>query len=150
MGHPPGTFMTPHFDFHLYTLSGEGIEAIDCSDLSKPEQAPDGYTLPDITIPDMGTLVGLCVPEMGMHALDEKEMTASEMFGAAMIVGFYAKETIFIEPMIARKTLLDREDFSLAIPGGLADLGNGTAWPSSFKAVYDEESSVWHLVFSMP
>src|SRR5215472_1860004 len=35
-GHPPGAFLTPHFDFHFYTVPPAMIPGIDCSDLSKP------------------------------------------------------------------------------------------------------------------
>ena len=56
-GHPPAIFMEPHFDFHFYSVSRDAVAAIDCADLSKPASAPEGYELPDIEIPDMGTLV---------------------------------------------------------------------------------------------
>ncbi|HUP01020.1 MAG TPA: hypothetical protein VM737_05800, partial [Gemmatimonadota bacterium] len=67
-GHPPGAYLTPHFDFHFYTVSTDAREAIDCADESKPAALPADYGLVDIEIPDLGMLVGLCVPGMGMHA----------------------------------------------------------------------------------
>ena len=147
-GHPPTTFFTPHFDFHFYTQSPEAIEAIDCSDLSKPEEPPEGYILPDITIPNMGTLIGLCVPHMGMHGVRQVEFEATELFSASMIIGYYANEIIFIEPMVAHATLTAREDFSLDMVA-LPSLGEGMSFPASFKASYDQEADAYHFVYKM-
>ena len=147
-GHPPGPFLTPHFDFHFYTSSGAEIEAIDCSDLRKPDSVPTAYVLPDIAIPDMGTLIGLCVPHMGMHAITEGEMNATELFGASMVVGYYAREIIFFEPMIARNKLLERAGFSIEMPT-LPDRGGDLSWPVSFKAVYDKEADAYQFIFTM-
>ena len=147
-GHPPGTFFTPHYDFHFYTQSGEEIEAIDCTDHSKPEVLPDAYVLPDITIPNMGTLVGLCVPAMGMHAVLGSEMEATELFGATMIVGYYQQKTIFTEPMISRATLLARESFKLDVPA-LSTPGEFPSWPVAFKAIFDEEADAYYLSYMM-
>jgi hypothetical protein len=148
-GHPPGTFMTPHFDFHFYTRSGAEIEAIDCSDLSKPEQLPDGYILPDIGIPEMNmTLVGLCVPEMGMHSVLEAEIETDELFDGSMIIGYYQREVIFIEPMVAKDHLMKRQDFDLAMPV-LTGRGEGVATPADFEATFDTEQDAYHLVFTM-
>jgi hypothetical protein len=100
-------------------------------------------------IPELGNLIGLCVPQMGMHSINEEEMNATELFDGSMIVGFYKTETIFIEPMIARDKLLAREDFDLVVPRGLVDRGPNIAWPTSFKAVYDEDANAYQFVFSM-
>lgn len=148
-GHPPTTFMTPHFDFHFYTWSGAEIEAIDCADLSKPDMLPAGYVLPDIGIPEMNmTLVGLCVPEMGMHSVRESELNNTEFFEGSMIIGFYRREVIFIEPMLAKDLLMKRQGFDLAMPR-LADRGEGVATPAAFEAAYDGEQDAYHLVFTM-
>ena len=72
-GHPPTPFLTPHFDFHFYNLSPSEIRAIDCSDDTKPARIPARYTLPDIDVPGMGVLVGLCVPRLGMHAIADSD-----------------------------------------------------------------------------
>ena len=37
-GHPPGAFMTPHFDFHFYTVAPAELAAMDCKDVSKPHR----------------------------------------------------------------------------------------------------------------
>ncbi|MFT5139565.1 MAG: hypothetical protein ACI9H8_000932 [Lysobacterales bacterium] len=147
-GHPPGPFFTPHFDFHFFTVSTDEVDAIDCSDVSKPETLPAGYALPDIELPGLGMLVGLCVPQMGMHALSEEEMAATDLFGASMVVGFYAQQPIFIEPMISRDLLMVRENFSLAIPDSSAPAGSA-AWPDSFEATYDARADAYHMTFSL-
>lgn len=147
-GHPPGPYLTPHFDFHFNTVSGESIEAIDCSNLDKPEVVPTGYVLPDIEIEGLGMLEGLCVPEMGMHALSEVELNAEGLFGATMIVGYYEQDVIFHEPMIARELLLTKENFTLDMPA-VDNPGEGVVWPSSFEATYDDESESYRLTYSM-
>ncbi|NIP19169.1 MAG: hypothetical protein GWM87_14155 [Xanthomonadales bacterium] len=148
-GHPPTTFMTPHFDFHFYTWTGAEIEAIDCSNLTKPETLPAGYILPDIGIPEMQmTLVGLCVPEMGMHGVLESEYQNTEFFDGSMIIGYYEQEIIFIEPMVAKAHLMKRQDFALDMPK-LEGRGDGIATPSDFEATYDADQDAYHLVFNM-
>jgi len=39
-GHPPGAYLTPHFDFHFYMISPAESKAIDCIDLTKPAALP--------------------------------------------------------------------------------------------------------------
>ncbi len=115
-GHPPGPFLTPHFDMHFNSLSAEELLAIDCSDVSKPAEPPVGYTLPDLDIPGMGVLVGLCVPKMGMHAVPETDMEIEGKFEKTMIIGYYKGESIFFEPMIARSYLQMRQSFTQDVP----------------------------------
>ena len=144
-GHPPAVFMAPHFDFHFYTITPEQVDAIDCADLNKPAATPAGYTLPDMEIPGMGTLVGLCVPKMGMHAVLETELAETETFDASMIVGYYGQDLIFVEPMIAQATLQRAESFTMAMP----EMSSGdVAVPTRFEAVYDSTAAAYRFVFS--
>ena len=90
-GHPPGAFMTPHFDFHFYTIAPAEVAAIDCKDESKPAALPAAFGLPDIPLPPemaqmMGvpTLVGLCVPKMGMHGMLATEIERKDAFSGTM------------------------------------------------------------------
>src|SRR3954463_10070901 len=39
-GHPPGPYMTPHFDFHFNTITSSERSDIDCADLSMPAALP--------------------------------------------------------------------------------------------------------------
>ena len=150
-GHPPQTFMTPHFDFHFYMLSGEEVMAIDCQDVTMPDPAivPEGYVLPDEYIPEMELmLVGLCVPEMGMHAVNAEESAAEEFFDGTMIVGYIHGKTIFVEPMIAKHTLMRRQDFDIVLPD-MGDRGSGLTNPADFMAYYDAENDAFNLTFTM-
>lgn len=148
-GHPPGPFLTPHFDFHFYSVSQETVAEMDCVDESKPAVLPAGYDMPDLTIPELGTLVGTCVPLMGMHALPKADLEQEGLFEATMIVGYYGGSPIFVEPMIARDYLLQRADFNLEVPvvDGVAE---GVSLPGAFQAQYDEEHDSYRMVFSWP
>lgn len=146
-GHPPESFVTPHFDFHFYNVGSETVAAIDCSDESKPSVLPSGYALPDVDVPGMGTFIGLCVPHMGMHAMLTDEVDDTAPFEASMMVGYYGGQPIFIEPMVSRELLLKGQSFSLPVPsvGGLPE---GVRYPTRFRAEYDEASKQYQLIFS--
>lgn len=146
-GHPPGPYLTPHFDFHFYGISPEQLAAIDCADVSKPAELPAGYQLPDVAVPELGNLVGLCVPAMGMHALPGAELEATEPFSKTMVIGYISGSPIFVEPMIASATLLARQDFTVDMP---ALPGAPASWrvPTTFQATWDAESQSYRFVFS--
>ena len=146
-GHPPPLFAVPHFDFHFYTVDPAEVAAMDCSDLSKPSQLPDGYALPDVTIPEVGELVGLCVPGMGMHAMPAAEIDQTEPFGASTIVGYYKGDVIHVEPMVARAKILAAESFQLTVPS-VPGLGANVTWPTHFEAVYDESTQTYRFTYS--
>ena len=146
-GHPPGPYLVPHFDFHFYTAPAAEIEAIDCASTTKPADVPAGYALPDIEIPEVGTLIGLCVPHMGMHALLETEMASSEAFTGTMVVGYYEGVPIHFEPMITKDLLLAEETFPLDMPT-IPGLPAGVTVPTHFEAVYDESEAMYRFVFT--
>ena len=143
-GHPPGPYLVPHFDFHFNTIP---VGAIDCADSTKPGRLPAAYELPDITIPQLGNLIGLCVPGMGMHALPGAELHAPTTFQKTMIVGYYHGRPIFVEPMITRATLLERRSFLLEIPD-VPDRPANVRYPRRFRADYDSTAQAYRLVFS--
>jgi hypothetical protein len=146
-GHPPAAFMTGHFDFHFNTLTPAQVDAIECDDRSKPLHVPAGYTLPDIDVPGLGTLVGLCVPKMGMHAMPEADGIRLDAFEASMIIGYYAGMPTFFEPMVSREALLSRRDFTLPMPR-VHGVPTGVHYPTAFRAEYDERRAAYRLVFS--
>lgn len=148
-GHPPALFLTPHFDFHFYTIDPATQMAMDCSDLSKPTELAAGYTLPDMELPGLGTLIGLCVPEMGMHSMLESELDDTDLFGASMIVGYYKQDLIFLEPMVAQAKLQEASSFAMEVPD-VPNLSEGVTWPTAFEAVYDEPSNSYRFTFSVP
>jgi hypothetical protein len=143
-GHPPGPYLTPHFDFHFNTMD---VSRIDCADSTKPASAPVGYELPDVAIPQMKvTLVGLCVPGMGMHALLTSELRSTGLFQKTMLVGYYHKRPIFLEPMVTKATMMERKTFTLEIP---AVAGTGAArYPTKFSAYYDSTALAYKFTLS--
>jgi hypothetical protein len=105
-GHPPAAYMVPHFDIHFYFVPEQGVQEIDCKDTTKPRTLPAGYTLPDVNVPPVGELVGLCVPAMGMHALPAADVNLQTPWQASLLIGYYAGKPMFIEPMIHARTLV--------------------------------------------
>lgn len=146
-GHPPGPYLVPHFDFHFYTITPAETDAIDCSDLTKPATPPSGYALPDVEIPDIGMLAGLCVPMMGMHALLQTELESENTFTGTMVIGYYEEQPIFFEPMITKELLMERRTFALDFPSVPGEWP-GVTLPTRFEAEYDEASSSYRFVFS--
>jgi hypothetical protein len=146
-GHPPGAYLTPHFDFHFYNISNGSRGAIDCADETKPAALPADYGMVDIAIPDLGMLVGLCVPEMGMHALLTSELQSDEIFNGTMVIGYYHGAPIFFEPMIARDMLMRRRSFQLPMPA-VSGLPGGVRYPQSFRAEYDRSADAYRFIFS--
>jgi hypothetical protein len=145
-GHPPASFLTQHFDFHFYNIPESRVRQIDCADESKPEHLPAPYALPDIDIPGMGVLTGLCVPNMGMHAMPEDEVHETHPFEASMMLGYYAGHPIFFEPMVSRELLLSRSDFALEMPA-VQNLPVGVRYPTEFRAEYVADDDAYRLVF---
>jgi len=139
MGHPPGPFLTPHFDFHFYVIPEAERRALDCKNDKKPESRPTNYSLFDVNIPGIGLLKGLCVPLMGMHSLLNADAQATKPFKATLVMGFYNGKPIFFEPMIAKATLLEKKNFSLRVPSP-SGLPANVHYPQRFKATYDKSS----------
>jgi hypothetical protein len=146
-GHPPGAYLTPHWDFHFYNRTIAEIDAIDCADVTKPAAIPAGYALPDIEIPGLGNLVGLCVPKMGMHALLASELESDKIFEKTLVVGYDRQRPIFVEPMIAHAHLLKRASFTFDMPT-VADAPAGVRYPTQFRADYDSTAQAYRFVFS--
>ena len=151
-GHPPGAYMTPHFDFHFNAIASEERSAIDCVDLTKPAALPTAYGLPDIPLPpDMAkmmgvpALIGLCVPQMGMHAVPATELDSKEPFRATMVVGYAKGKPIFLEPMVAKAMLMERKSFDLVIPQIPGLVG---AHPTKFHAEYDPKKQAYQMILS--
>lgn len=151
MGHPPGPYLTPHFDFHFYTIAPADRLAIDCVDVSKPAALADGYSLPDQELPpDMAqmtgvtNLVGICVPQMGMHSLLTAELTSTELFKGTMVIGYTKGNPIFIEPMISKAMLMEKTGFTLPVPTIPGMSGN---YPRAFRADFDAQQQAYRFVF---
>ena len=151
-GHPPGAYMTPHFDFHFNAIASAERSAFDCSDLTKPPALPAAYALPDIPLPPefarmMGVpaLIGLCVPQMGMHAVPASELDSKEPFRATMVIGYAKGNPIFVEPMVAKAMLMEKKSFDLAIP---AIPGLAGAHATKFHAEFDAVKQEYRMILS--
>jgi hypothetical protein len=151
-GHPPAPYLTPHFDFHFYTIPSAERTAIDCADTTKPAALAAGYALPDVTLPPpmakmigVSTLVGICVPRMGMHSLLSSELASDTPFRGSLVIGYYAGKPIFVEPMITRAMLDEKHSFDLPIPAIPGMTGNH---PGTFHAEYDAQRNVYRFEFS--
>jgi len=150
-GHPPGPYLTPHFDFHFYSISNADRLAIDCSDAARPAALAAGYDLIDMPVPPpmiqmMGdTLRGLCVPEMGMHSLLDSELKSTGLFRGSMVLGYYRGNPIFVEPMLTKAMLLEKKSFDMPIP----DIpGHAGEYPRQFRAQYDSTAQSYRFTFS--
>lgn len=151
-GHPPAPFMLPHFDFHFYMASSADRMAIDCKDQSKPAALPATYALPDVPLPpDMAkmlgvpALIGLCVPQMGMHSLPAAELEGKEPFKGDMVVGYYKAAPLFIEPMLTKAMLMERRSFDLTLPAIPGLVGPHA---TKFHAEFDAAKQEYRFAFS--
>lgn len=151
-GHPPAPFMTPHFDFHFYLIPVAERTTIDCSDTTKPAALPEGFALPDAPLsPEeakmigVSVLIGLCVPQMGMHSLLASKLQDSTTFTGDMVVGYYHGRAVFIEPMISRTFLDQRKSFDLAVP---TIPGLTTVYPRTFHGEWDAAGQAYRFTWS--
>lgn len=145
-GHPispaaadPNRYRPAHFDFHFYGVSEEQVRAIPPGPpvaQVPPDRLPAGYAQP-----------GPSEPQMGRHAGPASELTATGPFSAVMIAGFTpaADQMHFVEPMITRDLLLQRENFTLPMPMPQT-FDRDTRYPTTFEAVF--HGGAHHFVFS--
>jgi hypothetical protein len=150
-GHAPGPYLTPHFDFHFYTIGSTERMSIDCKDVTKPTALPTGYELPDVPLPPemakmigVPALIGLCVPQMGMHSMLGTELASTGTFRGDMVIGYAKGKPVFIEPMISKGMLLEKKSFDLAIPS-VPGIG---AHPTKFHADWDASKQSYRFVLS--
>ncbi len=145
MGHPPAAYATPHFDFHFYFVPQDQVQAFDCKDSTKPAALPANYAMPDVDVPGLGTLTGICIPLMGMHAIPATDLT-TKAWGGSMMVGYYSGKPIFIEPMITKAMLMKRVSFSLPIPE--IEPTPNVRYPENFEAIYDAKTDSYDFKFN--
>lgn len=145
-GHGPAAYAVPHFDFHFYFAPKRKVEAIDCKNTVKPQALPARYALPDENVPGLGELVGLCIPNMGMHSIPAGDLNLKTAWKGSMLVGYYNQKPIFFEPMITSSALLEKHSFSLTVPEGVEPAAH-VRYPKSFRAVYLPKSNAYDLTF---
>lgn len=139
-GHGPTPYGEAHFDLHFYRGTTAEIDAIDCSDQS---------AFPAAVLTDDHELPTTCVSRMGYHAWPTADALPGAVFTASLILGYYAQKMVFIEPMIARSTLLARADFEVAISRPSATGGAPTLYPTRMRALWREDLAAYHLEFDM-
>ena len=150
-GHPPGRYLTPHFDFHFFGIPSAEVMKIDCKNLTPPalELTPEGYAP---AVPPGANPAAFCVPTMGFHGLPLSEFGApgqlkAELFDQVMIAGFYGGKYTFSEPMITREFLLSKQNFSFAVPRP-AQAGRKTLYPTTLTATFDAKANAYNFVFT--
>lgn len=145
-GHVPAAYAHPHFDFHFYFVPQRQIEQITCKDTVKPRVLPAGYALRDATAPQIGKLVGSCIPNMGMHSAPVTDFNPKTVWKGSLILGYYDGKPIFFEPMITTARLLQKHSFSLPVPQGIAAVPH-VRYPREFRAVYVPGSKAYDFTF---
>ncbi|MBW3623419.1 MAG: cytochrome C [Armatimonadetes bacterium] len=143
-GHPPqGVYTVPHFDIHFYNQTPAQVQAINCTDTTAPEanRIPQGYALPPPTAP------GSCVPQMGFHASPGSDFAPGNTFTRTMVLGYYGGRLTFLEPMVTRQQLLQKQSFSLAIPAPQV-VGISTRYPARLQAEWDEDEQAYHFILT--
>lgn len=117
---PNDSFITPHFDFHLYTKSREFInDETDCANNGKTCDSletgqvqmgrfldlPEPCFLPEYYFPDTGS----SIPAMGLHNLDgEFQYTTDNVnHNAVIIYGSFDGEVAFLEASLTLFAFVD-------------------------------------------
>ena len=146
-GHGPANYMVPHFDFHFYFVPERQVATINCKDTVKPRAVPAGYFLPpDENVPQIGEVVGACIPDMGMHAFPATDLSGKAPWKGSLLIGYYDGKPIFVEPMITSALLLQKHSFTLPVPQEIAPAAH-VRYPRSFRAVYLPESKAYDFTF---
>lgn len=150
VGHPPApAYVVPHFDIHYYGISAADQKAIDCTDSSTiaTNRLPDHFVVSKPGLPPEGE----CVPAMGLHAVDDRSPELQPKnpapFTKTMILGYYQGRMTFVEPMITREYLLQKQDFTMDIPHPDV-VARDTLLPTKFTATYDKAKDEYRFVVS--
>lgn len=137
-GHGPDPYGEPHWDFHFLRGSVKEIDAIDCrSNKTMPtaDKIPQGYGTPE-----------LCVSAMGYHAWPEADLNGGD-FGASLIMGYWAGNIVFLEPMIAQAKLDAHEGFDVPIAKPQSAGGATTLYPTRMHATWNDAEGAYTFEF---
>lgn len=150
-GHPPGRYLTPHFDAHFFGVSSATVDKIDCKNLTPPAMAltPPGYAP---AVPPGVDPATMCVPLMGFHGVPLSEFKApgvlqSGLFDHVLISGFYDNQYIFTEPMVTKAFMLTKQGFTADVARP-AQVGRATLYPTKFALRFDERANTYEFVYS--
>ena len=142
----PDRNRVPHFDFHFYSIPKADVSEIPeirpwpnplLPDVA-PERLPPGYIQPVFS-----------AHQMGRHANPVWSVNDPGTLSTVMLAGFLpdGSEMHFIEPMVSRERLLQRNDFKLPMPMP-EEFGQTMLYPTKFEAEYDRDLDAYNLVFS--
>ena len=147
----PDRNRVPHYDFHFYAVPEEVVWNI-------PLVRPPSAALPAVPadrLPAGYLQPGFSQLQMGRHSGPAWSLLDPNPLSSIMIAGFPpAGEGLpdptqmhFIEPMVSRAFLLERDDFELPVPMPRS-FGRRMLYPTKCEAEYDAEQDAYHFVFS--
>jgi hypothetical protein len=146
---PPGSVnpdrnRVPHFDFHFYAIDEELVRLIPAT-TAPPRPIP----VPAALLPLGYIQPGTSIAEMGRHSSPLSAFLDPNPLSTVMIAGFTVPgdQMHFLEPMLSREFLLERDDFELLVPTP-ARFGRSMLYPTKFEAEYDSDLDAYHFVFS--
>ncbi|MBX3264546.1 MAG: DUF5602 domain-containing protein [Labilithrix sp.] len=141
-GHGPTPYADPHFDFHFLRGTRAEIDDIDCA-----ADARTGKTMPDADkIPKGYGQPELCVNAMGYHSWPKAD-TSGGKFTASLIMGYWAGNVVFLEPMITLRTLEKKATFEIPIAKPASAGGATTLYPTRMVAHWLEETEEYEFEF---
>ncbi|AKV00785.1 hypothetical protein AKJ09_07448 [Labilithrix luteola] len=138
-GHGPTPYGEAHFDLHFLRGTIDAIDSIQCrANKSKPaaDKLPEGYGPPE-----------LCVDGSGDHSWPLADKAAGAKFSASLIMGYWAGNVVFIEPMITKSRLMQKQTFEMAIPKPASAGGERTLYPTHMTARFDEANESYTFEF---
>jgi hypothetical protein len=153
---PPGSVnpdrnRVPHYDFHFYAVPEDVVWEIPLVRPPSPalpavpaERLPQGYIQP-----------GFSQLQMDRHSSPAWSLFDTDPLSTIMLAGFPpAVEGLpdptqmhFIQPMVSREFLLERNDFELPVPMP-KEFGRPMRYPTRFVAEYDADLDAYHFVYS--
>jgi hypothetical protein len=130
----------PHFDYHFYAIPEADVFAIPGASPPltpvPPDRLPVGYLQP-----------GPSEPQMGRHSAPQWSLADPGPLSTIVLAGYLpdASEMHFIEPMISREVLLEREDFALNVPMPQT-FDRDTLYPTRSEVVF--QGGAHHFIYS--
>ncbi len=137
-GHEPPVFMVPHFDFHFFTVPVDEVMKVAGPDPRPPQGKliPAGYVYPG---PEFA------VPQMGVHAVRPSDL--DRPFTDVLIFGFYGGRMTFIEPMVTRSRMMEKQDIVYEIPVSASPAAFSRGCPTRIEIRYDGKANTYDITF---
>lgn len=145
-GHvPPGVYTVPHFDFHFFVINQTQQDKIR---YPHEEQGMEGVEMPapDLMAPGYIIPPGTQINRMGIHAVDRNAPELhGQPFTSTFVYGYYARQLVFIEPMVAFAYLTSRPDMTRPIPAPAA-YSFPAHYPTQYRVTYDAARQVYQVL----